>query len=205
RRAAFEARREKKLALLDRLGKEKEARGAAIAEMEDAARALEGAFEALRAIAPPPPAALEAAPEGRDAGPRERFSALRGRVPMPVEGRIVKKFGLRADPTLGTRIHSNGITVRAPYGAPVLSVADGRVLYAGWFRGYGRILITDHGEGYYTLVAHASELRKQVGDRVRKGELIARVGDSGSLDGPKLYFEIRARGKPVDPMPWLGR
>ena len=202
RQSAFDARREKKLALLDRLGREKEARLAAIEALGEAAGELEGAFEAIRALEPPGDAS---GPQwsGGLPGPKERFSALRGRIPMPVAGRIIKKFGLRADPTLGTRIRSNGITVRAPYGETIRAVSAGRVLYAGWFRGYGRILITDHGEGYYTLSAHASELLKHVGDRVSKGEAVARVGDSGSLNGPVLYFEIRVRGVPVDPMAWI--
>lgn len=203
RRTAFDARREKKLALLDRLGREKAVRIAAIKELADAAGELEGAFEALRALEPPPGAASGPRWSEGLPGPEERFSTLRGRIPMPVAGRIIKKFGLRADPTLGTRIRSNGITVRAPYGEAVRAVSAGRVLYAGWFRGYGRILITDHGEGYYTLSAHASELLKQVGDRVAKGEVVARVGDSGSLEGPVLYFEIRERGVAVDPMDWI--
>ncbi len=102
-----------------------------------------------------------------------------------------------------TRIRSNGITVRAPYGAPIRAVADGHVLYAGWFRGYGRILIVDHGDGYYTLVAHASEILRRVGDPVHGGEEIARVGDSGSLEGPIVYFEIRREGRPLDPKEWI--
>ncbi len=206
RRVEVEVRRREKLALLEELGREKEARLAAISEYEQAARALEGTFEALQEAAPPPVAPL---PGGGGVAPGSEplvpFSAARGRVPMPVHGRLIKRFGLRADPELGTQIRSNGITLRVPYGEPIEAVHDGRVLYAGWFRGYGRILITDHGEGYYSLIAHASELLKKVGDRVGKGDVVARAGDSGSLEGPIVYFEIRERGKPLDPMDWISR
>ncbi|MDP3940436.1 MAG: peptidoglycan DD-metalloendopeptidase family protein [Deltaproteobacteria bacterium] len=206
RRVEVEARRSEKMALLEELGREKEARLAVIAEYEEAARALEGTFEALQEAAPAPDAPL---PGGAGVAPGSEplvpFSAARGRVPMPVRGRLIKRFGLRADPELGTQIRSNGITLRAPYGEPIEAVHDGRVLYAGWFRGYGRILITDHGEGYYSLIAHASELLKKVGDRVMKGDVVARVGESGSLEGPIVYFEIRERGKPLDPMDWISR
>jgi septal ring factor EnvC (AmiA/AmiB activator) len=202
RREAVDARRREKLALLDRLRGEKEARLEAIRDLEQAAEELEGTFERLREVAPLPGAGQA----GRArVGPLEGFSRFRGRIPMPVDGIVIKGFGLKTDPQLGTRIRSNGITVRAPYGEAIRAVHDGRVLYAGWFRGFGRIMITDHGEGYYSLLAHASELLKGVGNDVSRGEVIARVGESGSLQGPVLYFEIREKGKPVDPLSWITR
>ncbi len=198
-----QARRAEKVALLSRLEREKDAREDALRDLERSAGALQGVFFRLQEAEPAP-----GPPEARGASipsPETivEFSVLKGHLPLPAEGRIIKTFGLRTDPELGTRIRSNGITVRAPYGSPIRAVAGGRVLYAGWFRGYGRILIVDHGEGYYTLVAHASELLPQVGDAVRAGDEIARVGDSGSLEGPIVYFEIRKEGKPLDPKEWI--
>ena len=197
------ARQAEKFALLSRLEQEKDAREEALRDLERSAGALQGVFFRLREVepAPGPPTGLEASAPSRETS--VGFSVLKGRLPLPAEGRIIKTFGLRTDPELGTRIRSNGITVRASYGAPIRAVAGGRVLYAGWFRGYGRILIVDHGEGYYTLVAHASELVPQVGDTVSAGDEIARVGDSGSLEGPIVYFEIRKEGKPLDPKEWI--
>ncbi len=212
RQGEAEARRGEKIALLAKLDQEKDAREEALRDLERSAGALQGVFFRLREVGPPPessgvggmgagtPAEGQALPAPGAAG---AFPQLKGQLPLPAEGRIIKTFGLRTDPELKTQIRSNGITVRAPYGAPIRAVADGRVLYAGWFRGYGRILIVDHGEGYYTLVAHASELLRHVGDPVRAGEEIARVGDSGSLEGPVVYFEIRKEGKPLDPNEWF--
>ena len=85
------------------------------------------------------------------------------------------------------------------------AVADGRVVHAGWFRGYGNIVIVDHGDGYHTLVAHLGSMRTAVGEEVEAGAILGTVGDSGSLKGPMLYFEIREKQRPVDPAPWLRR
>jgi septal ring factor EnvC (AmiA/AmiB activator) len=82
-------------------------------------------------------------------------------------------------------------------------VAPGRVVHAGWFKGYGNLIIVDHGGGYHTLVAHLATMRTAMGEDVEAGEVLGTVGDSGSLKGPYLYFELREKGKPVDPRPWL--
>ena len=194
-----QARRREKRILLETLEKEKDSRLETLRDLERAADELQGAVDTLRKAVP-----SSAPPDPGEAPLPGGFERLRGRLPSPATGMIIRRFGLVTDASLGTQIRSNGITVRAPYGAPIRAVYDGRVLYAGWFRGYGRILIIDHGDGYYTLVAHASELIKQAGDFVQSGEEVARVGDSGSLEGPIVYFEIRKQGKPVDPREWIG-
>jgi septal ring factor EnvC (AmiA/AmiB activator) len=116
---------------------------------------------------------------------------------------MVTPFGPREHPRFRTVTVSNGIEIRAPVGSDVRAVYDGRVVYVGWFRGYGKMLILDHGDQFYTLYAHASELYKAVGEVVRQGEVVAAAGDTGALDGPGLYFEIRQGGKPLDPAEWL--
>ncbi|MFP4387749.1 MAG: murein hydrolase activator EnvC family protein, partial [Desulfococcaceae bacterium] len=80
---------------------------------------------------------------------------------------------------------------------------DGEVIYAGWFKGYGNMIILDHGDHYYTLYAHAGELFKGEGDIVRSGEVIASAGHGGAMEGSGLHFEVRHHGKPLDPMEWL--
>ncbi len=132
-----------------------------------------------------------------------RFSDLKGRLDFPSEGEILSFYGKTKDPRFNTTILQKGIEIAAPRGADIRAIYDGKVLYADWFRGYGKIIIIDHGEGYYSLSAHASKLLKKVDTLVKKGESVAIVGDTGSLKGPFLYFEIRHKGKPVDPLDWL--
>jgi septal ring factor EnvC (AmiA/AmiB activator) len=97
----------------------------------------------------------------------------------------------------------SGIDIKSERGEPVQAVFAGKVLFADWFKGYGNMLIIDHGNSYCTLYANVEELFKQKGDAVESGEVIATVGDSGSLSGPGLYFEVRHHGKPEDPQLWL--
>ncbi len=131
------------------------------------------------------------------------FGALRGKLAFPVEGRILSTFGKNENPKFNTFTVQKGIEIEAPLGAEVRAIHAGRVLYSDWFKGYGKILIIDHGEGYYSLSGHLSALLKNVGDEVRRGETVALAGDTGSLKGPCLYFEIRQRGKPLNPLAWL--
>ncbi|MBE9536146.1 MAG: peptidoglycan DD-metalloendopeptidase family protein, partial [Proteobacteria bacterium] len=131
------------------------------------------------------------------------FRSLKGRLDFPAKGDIVTFFGKRKDPKFNTTIFQKGIDIAVPEGTEVRAVFDGKILYADWFRGYGKIIIIDHGEGFYSLSAHLSKLDKKVNDRINKGETIALSGDTGSLKGPYLYFEIRKKGKPVDPLDWL--
>lgn len=129
----------------------------------------------------------------------------RGNVPPPVSGPIRLGFGRQLDPEFKTETLHNGIEIAADPDAPVTAVADGRVLFAGWFRGYGRIVILDHGRGDMTVSAHLDQLRVKAGDAVVQGEEIGTVGETGPLSGPGLYFEIRVDGKPVDPEQWLSQ
>jgi murein hydrolase activator len=133
------------------------------------------------------------------------LGALRGKLPFPVKGRILSTFGKNENPKFNTFTLQKGIEIEAAIGAEVRSVHEGRVLYSDWFKGYGKILIIDHGEGYYTLSGHVSSLLKQIGEEVRRGDVVALAGDTGSLRGPCLYFEIRHRGKPLDPLEWLAQ
>jgi septal ring factor EnvC (AmiA/AmiB activator) len=131
------------------------------------------------------------------------FGALRGKLAFPVEGRVLSTFGKNENPKFNTFTVQKGIEIETPLGTEIRAIYGGRVLYSDWFKGYGKILIIDHGEGYYSLSGHLSALLKNVGDEVRRGEVVALAGDTGSLKGPCLYFEIRQRGKPLDPLAWL--
>ena len=122
----------------------------------------------------------------------------------PVEGGVVEvPFGKVVNPKFNTVTFQKGWDVRAHDGAEVKAVAAGKVAHAGWFGAYGNLLILDHGGGMHTLYAHLSALARSVGDEVAEGDLVGLVGDTASLKGPYLYFEIRQDGRPVDPKEWV--
>ncbi len=131
------------------------------------------------------------------------FGALRGKLPYPAEGVIEVGFGKVVNPRFNTVTVQKGVDLRAAEGTPVKAVAEGTVAYAGWLRGYGNLLILDHGGGYHSLMAHLSTLEPAVGATVAAGEVVGAVGDTGSLKGAYLYFEIRRGGQAVDPALWL--
>lgn len=119
----------------------------------------------------------------------------------PASGTLLAGFGGRMPDGRA----SNGLLIAAGLGAPVRAVADGTVVFAEWMTGYGLILIVDHGNGTHSLYAHNESLLKNAGDAVSRGDVVARVGNSGGLPQPGLYFELRRNGQPVNPAGWLGR
>ncbi len=149
--------------------------------------------------APPPPGkklALSSPP----------MRGQRGKLLFPVEhGRIEAHFGRTVDPRFGTVTLQRGLDIRAPEGSEVRAVYDGTVVHAGWFSGYGNLVILNHGDGLFTLFAHLATLAHAVGDVVLRGEPLGTIGDTGSLKGPYLYFELRDGQKPLDPERWLMR
>jgi septal ring factor EnvC (AmiA/AmiB activator) len=118
---------------------------------------------------------------------------------------LIRRFGSVKDQNTGAEIVSNGVELRADAGSAVIAVADGRVVHTGWLRGFGRIVIVDHGEGHHTLSAHLERAAVGRGDEVVAGQTIGFVGDTESQNGPKLYFELRQNGRPRDPLPFLRR
>ncbi|OQY04225.1 MAG: hypothetical protein B6I22_09880 [Desulfobacteraceae bacterium 4572_123] len=122
---------------------------------------------------------------------------------MPVKGKIISLFGSHRDKKFNVINFQSGINISADRGEPVHAVFGGTILHAGWLKGYGNILIINHGDNYYTLYAHAEELFKTKGDTVEQDEVIATVGDTGSMAGVRLHFEVRHHGKPMDPTAWI--
>lgn len=140
-----------------------------------------------------------------EAGPASSgFGALRGRLSFPTDGLVELAFGRVVNPKFNTVTFQKGLDIRAMPGAPVKAIADGKVVYGSWLRGYGNLLIVDHGGGFHSLMAHLEGFSRAVGDELKSGEEVGRVGDTGSLKGPYLYFEIRHRGEAIDPAPWFG-
>lgn len=134
---------------------------------------------------------------------RLTFSAHKGLLIRPVKGRIISLYGPYKNPKYNITNFRSGIDIKADSGEPVRSVYRGTVLFSSWFKTYGNMIIIDHGKNYYTVYAHLEEAFKAKGDGVEAGEVIATVGDTGSMTGTKLYFEVRHHGKPVNPMPWF--
>lgn len=135
--------------------------------------------------------------------PYSGFAALRGKLPRPAGNHIDVGFGRVVDPRFRTVTNQKGVDIAATRGEPVAAVAPGRVVHAGWFKGYGNLVIVDHGEGFHTLVAHLATMTAAAGEDVEAGSVLGTVGDTGSLKGAYLYFEIRDQGRPVDPKGWL--
>ena len=117
----------------------------------------------------------------------------------PTRGLFTSGFGMRRHPLFGIWHLHTGVDIATAWGAPVLAAAEGRVIYAGWFGGYGKIVVIDHGEGISTLYGHLSNLLVVAGDDVRRGQPVGRVGSTGFSTGPHLHFEVRINGRPVNP------
>jgi len=130
----------------------------------------------------------------------EPFSKLRGRLSLPVRGELTGRFGA---PRGAAGTEAKGLFIRAPQGQPVRAIAGGRVVYAEWMRGFGNLLILDHGEAYLSIYANNESLLKQVGDAVSAGEAVATTGASGGNEETGLYFEMRHLGRAFDPLRWV--
>lgn len=140
---------------------------------------------------------LEASPRSTDARPIQQ---LKGKLPMPVKGRILQGFGNKKN--VG---YNKGWLIAAKPGEYIRSVHHGRVVFADWLRGYGLVLILDHGQGYLSLYAHNQSLLREVGSWVNHNDIIATAGNSGGIEQSALYFEIRHKGNAQDPANWLKR
>jgi septal ring factor EnvC (AmiA/AmiB activator) len=189
----LDAEQQARRSIVSRLHADRARERAALAELETAARALESTLSGL--------GAGESDAGAAPAGPP--FVALRHRLDPPVDAPIARGFGRVVDSEFRTQTFRSGVVFEAAAGLPVRAVAAGRVRFAGWFRGYGRLVILDHGSGYYTVSGHLGELGVGVGDPIERGAQIGTVGDSGSLSGPRLYFEIRRGAEALDPTEWL--
>ncbi|HLP98900.1 MAG TPA: peptidoglycan DD-metalloendopeptidase family protein [Sideroxyarcus sp.] len=128
------------------------------------------------------------------------FKSLKGKLPLPLKGKLANKFGTRRPEST---LLWTGWFLHAAANQPVKAVAGGRVVYADWLRGFGNLLIIDHGRGYMSLYGNNETLYKQVGDSLRGGDTIAAVGSSGGNEDSGLYFELRFEGKPFDPGKWV--
>jgi septal ring factor EnvC (AmiA/AmiB activator) len=181
--------------LLADIRKQKSLELAAIDSLVQAAAALERKITSLSTVE------LEATPDNNAS--QLPFSAHKGLLIMPVNGKIINLYGEYKNPKYNITNFRSGIDIKADQGEPIRSVFKGKVIYSEWFKGYGNMIIIDHGNSYYTVYAHLEETFKSRGDTVDAGEVIATLGDTGSMTGAKLYFEVRHHGKPLNPLNWL--
>ncbi len=128
------------------------------------------------------------------------FTSLKGRLNLPVRGELVSHFG---SPRSGKDIIWKGLFIRSPSGNAVKAIAGGQVVFADWLRGFGNLIIIDHGDSYMSLYGNNETIYKQVGEVIRSGDTIATVGNSGGNLNSGLYFELRYKGKPFDPLSWM--
>ncbi len=180
--------------LLAQVRSRMELQQAALAALHQAAAELESTL-----------AALDRRSRSGSHRPATPFAAAKGLLIFPVKGKIVKKFGPFTHPTLNTHGFRSGIEVAADRGEPVMAIHAGQVVFADWFKGYGNVLIIDHGQNYYTVHAYLEEVFKPVDSPVEAGEVVATIGDSGAMGTPGLYFELRHHDTPLDPLEWLKR
>jgi len=127
----------------------------------------------------------------------------KGILSLPIQGEIISQYGRQKNTDFNTYTFNSGIDISAPLGEVVHASGSGEVIYAGSIKGYGQIIIIDHGGRVTTLYAHLSKILIALGSKVKKDQIIGNVGDSGGVPSPRLHFEVRVEGKPTDPMDWL--
>ncbi|MEE9613497.1 MAG: peptidoglycan DD-metalloendopeptidase family protein [Thermodesulfobacteriota bacterium] len=187
-----ERTRKKKKRLLRDIKRKKEGHLELMAELEAAQKKLGELIEGLKTD------------EGFG-GVTGKFASMKGRLDMPVGGKVVSFYGKVKHPRFKTVTFNNGIVIEAPFASEVRSVYTGKVAYVGWLKGYGQVMILDHGGAFYTLFAHLHKMLKERGDTVETGEVVGLVGESGTHEAAGLYFEIRQKGVPRDPMAWMAK
>jgi septal ring factor EnvC (AmiA/AmiB activator) len=148
---------------------------------------------------------IERGTSNKDLPPTGEFAAMRGRLLWPVSGKIIRGFGKHTHPKYGTVTMNNGVDIQAPAGAPIVAVAAGVVEFVDWIDAFGKCVILNHGGGYYTLYAHVATTMVSQGQKVGRGQAIAEVGDTGSLEGYVCHFEVRMGRKAMNPTEWLGK
>ena len=183
------------------------AQQAAKAAEDERRRRQQAATAAARPQQPVPHGTREQAPARQASGTENRyepvpndgsFAKLRGQLRLPVRGTVIGRFGRPRDGGGQWR----GLFIRTDTGSPVKAIANGRVVFSEWMRGFGNLLIIDHGNAYLSIYGNNDSLLKQVGQAVKGGETIATVGNTGGNPESGLYFEIRHKGQPIDPMRW---
>ena len=188
KREALAHEREQQAALLRNVRAEKALTKKAVDELAQAAKAMTRLIARLQE-------------QARQTQTRQR--AMKGQLFWPVEGAVLSTYGRERHPTFNVVTYQKGMYIGAPFGRDIHAAADGEVVYADWFKGLGRLLLIDHGDHVMTLYGHTSAIVVRKGDRVHAQQVVAKVGDSSALGEPALYFAVRHRTAPQDPLEWL--
>jgi len=184
------AEQKKKKIFLTQVNSQKSLYQQNLKELEGASKKIERLIKTLKSMS------------SKNKG-KSMFERSKGLLHYPVSGKVLKKYGSYSDQTLQTKVHHKGIDFFAPAGQSVRSVFQGEVVYADWFEGYGKVVIVDHGGHYFSLYAHLSTIVVKLKDKIQPSQVIAKSGDTGSLKGPYLYFELRKKGVTINPTPWF--
>jgi septal ring factor EnvC (AmiA/AmiB activator) len=192
---SIETEKRRRLKLLEEIRNQKAMEISTIEALNQAADKLNATIEALSQDE------AEQFPPTSQVG--KNFISSKGLLPVPVKGKVVLSYGRNVIDRLNMEMFRNGIDIQAGRGEPVRSVYSGRILFSEWYKGYGNLMIIDHGDHYYSVYGHLEERFKLKGEKVDTGETIGTAGDTGSVTGTGLYFELRHRGKPMDPAEWI--
>ncbi len=195
KKAELETKRRQKAVILASVRQEKGLYEETLHDLEESSASLWAMIKKDEAERKAAKASFVPAPEER-----KTAGTGKGRLPWPLEGQVITRFGMQRHPQFGTMVFRRGIEIAAREGQAVRAVSDGEVVYADWYKGYGKLMILDHGNGFYTLYGNLSQLDMNKGARVTKGQIIGLAGETGSLKGAKLYFEMRRNGEAEDPL-----
>jgi len=200
----------KKAAYLASVRKDRSSYEASLRELKANASRLQAMLDRLEALSRRKLSSRHVKPGGKlqplpelPAVPDRGFASQKGRMSMPVRGKIIETYGKHQNTDFNSFTFSKGLSVSAGAGSEIRSIYDGTVIFADYFKGFGNMVIVDHGGGYFSLYAHASKILKRVGAEVARNDALATVGEMDSTKGPMLYFEIRHQGKPLDPAGWV--
>ncbi len=193
-RRELEEKKAARRKMLSKVRSRKENRITALKYLKKAAARLDRALSSRKRL------------KGKGGSPvNSSFSEYQGLLKMPVKGKIISNYGKYIEPLSGAVNFRDGIEIRASRGAEIRAVFGGKAIYADWLKGYGNVIIISHGGEYHTVYAHADEVFVEAEDHVKADEVIGTVGDTGSLFGTALYFEIRRDGDPVNPLKWIDK
>jgi len=182
---------QQRLATAKQLDQKMNEQGARVASLREQEQALQSLLKSLAKKAAPAPLPSS-----------QKFAKRKGSLTWPIKGKVIARYG--SSRNLG-KLTWQGMMIKAPSGKEIISAAPGRVVFSDWLRGFGLLLIIDHGDKYMTLYGNNQSLLKEVGDAVKTGDLVALSGDQGIRQYTGLYFELRHQGNPTDPSKWLGK